>query len=825
MKNKFTQSCTLLLLAAAIAAPAVTMTGCGKKNEPVKSKPTNVYRSEVIESASFNYNTETSSAHKELENIYGVGDKVIITGYDYDDNWNAEKFSYFIDTTTGERSEVRLPSVGEDMYPNDTIYAANGTIWTTYGKWGYDEATDTYSEDLFLYHYAQDGSIIGSASVYDIMNAKKNEDYLYINNMTAVDDSLYLSMEQGLFVIGPDLSITGKVEINNLGYVDRVIARDKDLLISYTTSTDWTRQIVPLDPATMQMGAPIKMTGVIENNLYSAMPSETYDFVYSDTVGVYGYDIATDTKTELLNWINSDIDASSIRSTYIAPDGVIYAMFNDWETDTSTQTVMKMTRIPDEEVKEKYILTYGTLYLDYNMRKQIIAFNKQSEEYRIIIRDYSEYNTEDNQWTGGLTEFKNDLLVGNIPDILQITADMPYQDYANKGLFADLNPMIDADPTIDRADLYENILNAMTLDGKLYEIAPSFNVETIVGKSSIVGDNDGWTIEEMRKAAAAAGLEKDPFNGDLTREQFLTGILTLTRDQFVNKDTGECYFDTPEFIDILKYSAGLPEKSIYEDINWDEIDENFWTDREMAYRMGTAMLAMASFGDYRDFWRIQQGQFGEKISFVGFPNASRNGNGIMLSNEIAISSKSSCQEGAWAFLSYYLNWNKSQNPENSYQFSIFRSANEAKAQTALEYYDKWWNGGIIGGGGGIWIEDDMAVAEVTEENDDDTIEVPVAPLPVDKPAVPGGYEDWDPDEKHWGYYIGNQYIDIGMMTQDAVDHVNRMLESLTQVYRTDNTMMDIIMEEASAFYAGQKPAEEAARLIQSRVRLYVSESR
>ena len=41
--------------------------------------------------------------------------------------------------------------------------------------------------------------------------------------------------------------------------------------------------------------------------------------------------------------------------------------------------------------------------------------------------------------------------------------------------------------------------------------------------------------------------------------------------------------------------------------------------------------------------------------------------------------------------------------------------------------------------------------------------------------------------------------------------------------RYDQSLMEIISDEAGAFFAGEKTAEETARLIQNRVQLYMAE--
>ena len=44
------------------------------------------------------------------------------------------------------------------------------------------------------------------------------------------------------------------------------------------------------------------------------------------------------------------------------------------------------------------------------------------------------------------------------------------------------------------------------------------------------------------------------------------------------------------------------------------------------------------------------------------------------------------------------------------------------------------------------------------------------------------------------------------------------------MYNMSLKVVDMIMEEAQAFYAGDKTAEETAEIIQSRVKLFVSEN-
>ncbi|MEA4895636.1 MAG: extracellular solute-binding protein [Oscillospiraceae bacterium] len=62
------------------------------------------------------------------------------------------------------------------------------------------------------------------------------------------------------------------------------------------------------------------------------------------------------------------------------------------------------------------------------------------------------------------------------------------------------------------------------------------------------------------------------------------------------------------------------------------------------------------------------------------------------------------------------------------------------------------------------------------------------------------------------------------LEQFEVDRFNSLINSITMISDgTDTTLYNIIKEEAMAFFAGDKTAEEASKLIQSRASLYIEE--
>ena len=81
----------------------------------------------------------------------------------------------------------------------------------------------------------------------------------------------------------------------------------------------------------------------------------------------------------------------------------------------------------------------------------------------------------------------------------------------------------------------------------------------------------------------------------------------------------------------------------------------------------------------------------------------------------------------------------------------------------------------------------------------------------------------DDDRGSWGW--GNFEVEIKPATQEQVDEVKNLIAGITAVDGSmSSEMMNIINEEAAAYFSGQKSAEEVAKIVQSRIQVYLSET-
>ena len=73
-------------------------------------------------------------------------------------------------------------------------------------------------------------------------------------------------------------------------------------------------------------------------------------------------------------------------------------------------------------------------------------------------------------------------------------------------------------------------------------------------------------------------------------------------------------------------------------------------------------------------------------------------------------------------------------------------------------------------------------------------------------------------------YINEESIPIPTMSQEQLDEFVAFIESVDKKTYYNEAVMNIINEEAAAFFEGQKSAADVAGIIQSRVQIYVNEN-
>lgn len=807
--NKTAAKRTACILTAGMMALSTGLfTACGDKNQGSGSNSAVVDQSEALKTLAYKVtdvpiNFELSGNVTCKNNLF----------YSVSTVYNNEGDNYFSDSSivvfdASGNTVLTIPAfkqtdpneyayISGDVYADD---AGNITFVLSYNK--YDDEGNSESSNT-LYTYDSTGNPVSSIDLSKVVTQEDNDNNRYFNNyIVDSQGNIYISLSTCIRVCdksGNVLFTTPEANGDN-EWLNGLIFTNNGVPAVYKYSysdTGSSAKLVEIDLNAKGYGKEYELGSSI-NTIYSG--SGDYLCYSSSDTGIVGVR-ADNLQTEsVLNLLNLGIDNSNINSMAVNDDGSFVTVGYDYSGMTARSTLSLITPIDSSEVKEKKVLTLGCFYIDWNIRSQIAEFNKTNEDYTIYATSYSESN-DTSDYTAALTKFNNEILAGNVPDILLISSGMPYNSYASKGLFADLYEFMDKDDVYNRDAFMPNVLKAMEKDGKLYEITPSFTVQTYAAKKSLVGDATSLTMDQANQILATmpegATLTND--SQTMTASNFLSTAITFSN--FVDYANATCNFDSPEFKAILetakKYPAEIDYDALYND------NPNYWMEQETACRENRALLYSVYFNDFSIYTNTRDAYFGEDISFVGFPGSgASNATGSVIStgSEIAVSSKSKYKDGAWEFIKLVLDNAVGEQDSGNYGVAITSDASVAEAA-------------------------DEAVKRITSQY----YGLPVVKSQLQalgqQATIPQTYTDTDGTVQQVDntYYVGNTEVKVNLITQDEVNMLIDYFSTVDTIARYDESLTDIINEEANAYFKGTKSVDEAASLIQSRASIYLSE--
>ena len=288
----------------------------------------------------------------------------------------------------------------------------------------------------------------------------------------------------------------------------------------------------------------------------------------------------------------------------------------------------------------KEIITYGGVVIAPEVKQAIIRFNKLNPDVEIQIKDYGEEAGYDADTA--ITQMNLDILSGSAPDILALPIKFSLGLYAQKGVLEDLYPYIDADETLARETFLPNILTAYENDGKLYALPVSFELSTLMGAKSVLGEETGWTVDEMIAFADSC----DP-GSSIFAKASKTGVMevcmTANWDKFIDWENKESGFDREEYKKILEFcNRFAPDESYVENAKY-----------RQRIAEGDMFLFTANLYSGTD-GGLYSSLFGEEVVFKGYPTEDGCGSLLMSYTTTAINARSQHKESAWKFVSSLL---------------------------------------------------------------------------------------------------------------------------------------------------------------------------
>ncbi len=363
-----------------------------------------------------------------------------------------------------------------------------------------------------------------------------------------------------------------------------------------------------------------------------------------------------------------------------------------------------------------------------------------------------------------LTDLYNAVLAKESIDLVDL-AGINVQKLAAQGFFEDLAPYVDQSEAFDRSDFVDGILDVYTFDNKLVGIPASFTLRTVVGDGAQQELQEGLTLEEL-----LAATKRHPgamaFDG-LTKEEMMRYLMMFNEDTFIDWDTGTCHFDSEVFQAVLEYVNQFP------DAVGNSMEE---TALPAKIKNGEVLFAIAELNEFRAIQEFE-GMFGETAACVGFPTPDGQGGHLLFTGDAyGIAAASGHKEGAWKFIEGFLVQEKSDSYYGNFltaSFPTLKKVLDERVEEAIERDSRYENGRFP-----------------------ETI-----------------YSDGTTFQFH-------------ALTWDEVNVMLNLVPEAKAYFDVEgDEIIQIISEEASGYYSGQRGAGDVAALIQNRVQLYVNESK
>lgn len=643
--------------------------------------------------------------------------------------------------------EIPLPELSDNEYMGSMMVNDSNEICILLNS--YNEKTEQSTTSMLKLD--ETGKELSREDITKALELDENSYYSQI--MVDGKGRIIAVMENAVKVLDENYKVVG--EIKSDSYLEgTAITKDGEIICG--SSGEESAQVQVLDVDGKKWGETIKLDLKYFSGSGSLMNgNDEYDFYYRDDNGIYGYSIESQKAVKLMDFVASNLSSeNSWNIIPISKDTFLGIVYNE-----DGSSLVKYTKVDPADIADKTVITVGGAYVDDSVKRAAIEFNKTNKQYKIEFKDYS--NEEDPE-----TKLNADIIAGNIPDILYISDTGLLNQYISKGILEDLTPYFDKDSDISTEDIMKPVLEAMKVDDKLYYVATSFSVSTLVASSKDVGTESGWTFEDLKKLLEEKGDSARPFYSE-NKSGMLWSLMAVGASDFVDWQTGECSFDSQDFKDILEIcNTGKTEEMEYDEDS--PSLPSLIQQGKVLFNEGYVSLEEI---------QVYKAMYKDDITFIGYPNKDKEGSYFNLNTLFGISSKSDVKDGAWEFIRTFMT--------KEYQGT---NGNLWDTPTRQDCYD-------------MMVKAKMATKTYTDELG----------------------QEISPVESTYGY--DDLEVEIKPSSQEEVDMYTDLINSTKKISGYDNEIMGIIEEETKAYFEGEKSLDDTAAIIQNRVRTYVNENR
>lgn len=680
-----------------------------------------------------------------------------------------------------ERLDIPEFSIGAS-YDIDT--ADDGSIIAVVNEVDYgdlpdpDPSAEDYDADLYeeaaeysivVNKFSPDGKLVSSNEIKDIYSITPPENVMITGVYCFDGENLAACINNVYYCIGVDGKLKGEIkaasdemEISQLGKdsegnivcavesgedklkicrVDMENAKTEDAEIEYNFSETVINKIIP-------------GTG-------------DYTMFITSRTTIYGIRREDASIEPLFSIEKSGLNPNLVSDYFMDSDGNFAVIEN--LSDKYEVRLRKYTECDPDELANLPVLTVGMVYFDWDISDEFVAdFNDSQSDYRVEIKYYNEYSTQENP-DGGEEQLSKELISGEAPDIIMVDNYSDYMKLEDKGVYADLYEFMENDEDLNKDDIIPNIREMMETDGHLYSFPNTFSISTVIAKTEHVGEKENWTIDEYLDARRNLPEKMEP---EINNESKMSRLLDFNLGMFIEREKAECNFDSDEFIKLLEYCDEAPYDPETEEYH--ESSDEELIKEALKYIEDRALLYPTYWSGYDTYYYDIYGTFdGAPVTRVGKPSLDGKGTTVSIGGGYAINANSDKKELAWEFLKQFYTDEFYTSDHNWTSFAVTQSGLDAQ---------------------GEYVKTKVRYAS-------------------------------QPDYTGFYYQLGGvESYRIGGFNDEQVEDVKEIIYSLDKEMPYISWWeRDIVVEEADRFFKGEITAEKCSEVIQSRMSLSLAE--
>ncbi len=776
-----------VLASLMVVSMILSMAGCKKKSGSAKyeDSPTLVKEDDPYYSAKMIELKMETDPEKEVETAFVekvrfVGDMIL---YNYHVNYKMPKdVGFDFMAYQVNRQEFYDLSGNKilnlDTRPNESQVAVaadkNGTLYQVAGR----------LDSSMAYHFELD-KVEDGEWVRCFYLPKLDQAPSFNGTLQILDNGSFMIALNGSMII---YSGEGKklCEVNDFGRsltskVFTVGGKYYVLSRKNTLENDGEPMLKELDITTGKLGQGRDASKLVKNG--SIMDAEDGIYVASSSK-ILKYNLEKDSLEVLFDWNETDVNMGPMKNAFFLSKGddELYAVYSDYLTLKRAKAMLVCLKKADKNPHAgKKLITVGSDYLDSSFQNFVSIYNSDpnrecriiqrcySEELRIQGKDPDEQNYED--------YVRQDILSGTAPDII-LNFDKCTSLF-NENIMVDLKPYIDGENGLDRSTLYDNVLTAYEKNGKQYFMPLSICLNYLLVNDEYIPKDADWTYKGFLDCGNSMP-ENVSFCETMLKSQLLSTLYMTSAGQFVDYEKQQVNFDTEDFYTMMDiantFGVDKIEEASYESmsytedgvlvVTYEEASDPYYKEQEKFKEGLTATLIQFTLGvsSYGENLEL----LGTKGSFRGYPGKDGSGNYAETELSVGIPVCSKNRNSAWEVIRALYEDEAQLTITETFAIPVTKSAYRKDAERDLQDLQAEWD---------KYADDPVVLAHMH--------------LPE----------------------VKNEYID---QLEQEILRVDRVSEQ-------DYAIRMIMLEEAEAYFAGDRTKEDVAKIINNRASTAIRE--